>query len=100
MKTKKCLFLSASAILSVVALAGCSGKHIGEDVDVTKTQLYVKYNNGGMGDIWLNKLDEEFIEYYKDYSFEKGKKAERKIREIKNKCQEKFHLRKKKKYTK
>lgn len=81
MKTNKYLFLSASALLSVVALAGCGGKTITEDVDTTKTTLYVKYNNGGMGNIWINKLDEEFEEMFKDYSFEKGKVGVQVIRD-------------------
>ena len=80
-KLSKSLFLATSTILSVTALAGCSGKKVGPDVDTSKTQLYVKYNNGGMGDVWLNKLDAEFIELFKDYSFESGKKGVQIIRD-------------------
>lgn len=80
-KLNKGLFLAANAILSITALAGCGGKNVGPDIDASKTQLYVKYNNGGMGDVWLNKLDAEFIELFKDYSFESGKKGVQIIRD-------------------
>ena len=78
---KRGLFLVANVILTISSLAGCSGKKVGPEVDTTRTQLYVKYNNGGMGDVWLNKLDAEFIEIFKDYSFEEGKKGVQIIRD-------------------
>ena len=80
-KISKSLFLAANAVLSISVLAGCGGKKIGPDVDKGKTQLYVKYNNGGMGDVWLNRLDAEFVELFKDYSFEEGKKGVQIIRD-------------------
>ena len=80
-KVSKCLFLTANAVLVISVLAGCGGKKVGPEVDTTKTQLYVKYNNGGMGDVWLNKLDAEFIDLFKDHSFEAGKKGVQIIRD-------------------
>lgn len=80
-KVSKCLFLAANAVLSISLLAGCGGKKVGPEVDTAKTQLYVKYNNGGMGDVWLNRLDAEFVELFKDYSFEAGKKGVQIIRD-------------------
>lgn len=80
-KVSKCLFLAANAVLSISVLAGCGGKKVGPEVDTAKTQLYVKYNNGGMGDVWLNRLDAEFVELFKDYSFEAGKKGVQIIRD-------------------
>jgi len=67
--------------MCLACLAGCGGKSAGADIDKTKTQLYVKYNNGGMGDVWINKLDAEFTEIYKDHSFEAGKKGIQIIRD-------------------
>ena len=80
-KVSKCLFLIANTVLAISVLAGCGGKKVGPEVDTTKTQLYVKYNNGGMGDVWLNKLDAEFIDLFKDHSFEAGKKGVQIIRD-------------------
>lgn len=80
-KISRELLLVTSTILSISFLAGCGGRSVGPDVDTSKTQLYVKYNNGGMGDVWLNKLDAEFIELFKDYSFENGKKGVQIIRD-------------------
>ena len=44
-----------------------------QKVDKSKTQLYVKYYNGGFGDEWLNQLCAEFEEMYADVHFEEGK---------------------------
>ena len=41
--------------------------------DKNKTQLYVKYYNGGFGDEWLNQLCAEFETMYADAHFEDGK---------------------------
>lgn len=49
-------------LMMVFALTvGCNrNDDFNQKVDKTKTQLYVKYYNGGFGDEWLNKLCAEF----------------------------------------
>lgn len=75
MKAKKLLLLGASAILTATGLAGCGGTSTDEPVDDTKTQINLKYTNGGFGSAWLDKLSDEFEEAFKNYSFEEGKKG-------------------------
>lgn len=72
--------IMATVTLSVmsISLAACGGgggrESITPDkVNNSKTQLYVKYCNGGFGRTWIDKLCEEFEEMYKDVSFEEGK---------------------------
>ena len=53
---------------------GCGGRaNVDQTTDNTKTQLYVKYYNGGFGEEWLNKLVAEFEAAYANESFEAGK---------------------------
>ena len=53
---------------------GCNrNDDFNQKVDKTKTQLYVKYYNGGFGDEWLNKLCAEFEAMYADAHWEEGK---------------------------
>ena len=61
------------ALLSV----GCSGPQKGNEKkeDLTKTQLFVGDDGGGMGGTWFNNLISEFETKYADYEFE-GKKYE------------------------
>jgi len=66
------LLLSFAMVFSLAT--GCRrGDDDNQMVDKTKTQLYVKYYNGGFGDEWLNKLCAEFEEMYTEESLEKGK---------------------------
>lgn len=44
-------------------------------IDLTKTQLLVKYYNAGFGDAWINKLIARFEEAYKDVEYEDNKKG-------------------------
>ena len=61
-------------VLVGVAFAGCRrDNNVDQKVDKSKTQLYVKYYNGGFGDEWLNKLCAEFEAMYADVSLEDGK---------------------------
>ena len=61
-------------VLVGVAFAGCRrDDNVDQKVDKTKTQLYVKYYNGGFGDEWLNQLCAEFEAMYADVSLEDGK---------------------------
>lgn len=44
-----------------------------EQIDPTKTQLYIGNVNQGFGDEWLYSVKSRFEEFYKDTSFEEGK---------------------------
>lgn len=72
---KKGLIVVLSTFLT---LAGCSGSiatdnGINEQIDYSKTQLYVSNFNGGYGDTWLRDLKAKFEAKNKDISFEKDK---------------------------
>ena len=54
---------------------GGGGTGITEEVDYSRTQLYVSNFNGGYGDEWLYKLKTRFEEFYKETIFEEGKKG-------------------------
>lgn len=51
----------------------CRREQVGEDVDNTKTQLYVGYYNGGLRDKWIDQAVADFEAKYANYSFEPGK---------------------------
>ena len=71
----------ATSALLCIAMTGatlisCGGKkNSGEQVDATKTQLYVSNYDGGFGDEWLYKAKYAFEEFYKEEVFEEGKKG-------------------------
>lgn len=69
---KKMLFLTSICAMTSCLLGGC-GTVVEEEIDETKTQLKVKYTNGGFGSKWLDILMDEFEESFKNYSFEQGK---------------------------
>lgn len=46
-----------------------------EQIDVSRTQLFVSNFNGGFGDQWLKNLKAAFEEEYKDVEFTAGKKG-------------------------
>ena len=69
---KQCLMLAAMlAVGSMSAFVGCGPK--GEQVDETKSQLYVGNLYAGWGDEWLQKWKKDFEEKYAETSFESGK---------------------------
>ena len=79
MKNKKwkrvlaaCLCVS-SLFGGVMGFSSCGGKGGGEVIDATKTQVKIKYNNGGLGRVWLDTVLAKFEEVYADVSFEEGK---------------------------
>lgn len=93
MKAKKFISVALATILSLgfaSSLAGCNidrgnggtsggtngGTIVGnEDVDGTKTQLYVRNYQGGFGNTWLYDGKAKLEEKYKDVSLESGKKG-------------------------
>lgn len=77
MKSIKAMAVATSLLVlssSAVGLVGC-GPQRGVTVDGGKTQLTVKYYNGGNGQVWLDKLIENFEATYAETSFEEGKKG-------------------------
>lgn len=54
--------------------AGCN-KYIGEDIDESRTQLYVGNHKAGLGDQWINAVKERFEKAYADTQFEQGKRG-------------------------
>lgn len=66
-------------VMAVMMLAGIGlsatacGVTVEEEVDESKTQLYVANYSGGAGSKWLDNLAERFEERYKDESFEDGR---------------------------
>lgn len=78
----KRLLAAMLATIMAVSLAACGnggGGGIGvkktEEVDSSKTTLYVGNFAGGVGDEWLKSAIEKFEEKYADISFEEGKKG-------------------------
>ncbi len=60
---------------SSAGFVGCGGSGGGVQIDETKTQIKVKYNNGGLGRVWLDTVLAKFEEVYAEVSFEEGKKG-------------------------
>lgn len=79
MKTiKRCLAVGLSVLTLIggaLGTASCGKKDGGVEIDDTKTQLKVKYNNGGLGRVWLDTVLDKFVELYADVSFAPGKKG-------------------------
>lgn len=71
MKMKKLAALSLAAVMAV-SMAGCGAKRTNQ-VDASKTTLYVGNFNGGIGNEWLKNAISKFEEKYADTSFEEGK---------------------------
>lgn len=64
------------AAISALALSACGttgGSDKVEEVDPTKSQLYVYNYDGGIGTEWLYQAEQRFEDLYKDVSFEEGK---------------------------
>ena len=78
-KNLKRLMAMALCTLSVfgcaVGAVGCNKGNKGEQIDNTKTQIKVKYNNGGLGRVWLDTVLAKFEEVYAEVSFEEGKQG-------------------------
>ena len=77
MKMKKigALCLAAFMCGSVTSFAGCGGGAGGNGSKNTASVLNIKIFNGGLGYAWLEDIAEEFMETFKDVSFESGKKG-------------------------
>ena len=64
--------LLAAFLLLTVCLSGCGNTGMTEEIDETKTQLYVANYDGGVGEEWLRETADLFEEKYKDTEFEPG----------------------------
>ena len=65
-----CLTLALTCAAS--SFAACAGTAPGEQIDLTKTQLYVGLVPSGYGNSWLYKAIDRFEAAYADYEFEPG----------------------------
>ena len=66
--------------LNPFIVVGCGGGGVIEQIDATKTQIFVNHYDGGVGHEWLDSSDpnrkgikQKFEELYKDYKGENGK---------------------------
>ena len=69
--TKKVLALVLASTM-IMSITAC-GQTVVEDVDTTKSQLYVANYTGGVGEEWLENVKTRFERKYAETSFEKGK---------------------------
>ncbi len=85
-KTKITSMFLVVAILacSMLGLFGC-GEVETENIDTSKTQITVKYYNGGNGQEWLDDLIAQFEATYANTSFEAGKKGVQIIKDFEKK---------------
>ena len=70
------MLLAAFLFVAVFAMSACDGSlflDTGEEIDTSKTQLYVSNYNGGVGSLWLDKVAERFEEEFADTEFTEGK---------------------------
>ena len=74
MKNKSVRRIATALAVSLGAFTftACGGKVI-DEIDETKTQLYISAYEAGYGTKWLEEFAAEFEELYKDESFEDGK---------------------------
>lgn len=70
-KSKKIAAVLLAAVAAAGVLGGCGGNV--QEIDSTKTQLYIGNFDGGMGSRWLDVYIDGFEEMYKDTPFEDGK---------------------------
>ena len=73
-KAGKLFVIVLAAIMIAANFSGCRHNAPGtEELDLTKTQLYVQVWKGGFGTDWIYKLKERFEQAYAHESFEEGK---------------------------
>ena len=66
--------LSCGAVIAGASVyTGCGVKKT--SVDTSKTQLWVKYYNGGIGKVWIEEAIKRFTDDYAEVSFQDGKKG-------------------------
>ena len=67
----KLMALFLAGLLSMAAFGSC-GKPGSVTIDSDRSQLYVAYYNGGLGEAWFDRVVADFEEAYADYEFEPG----------------------------
>ena len=72
MKHLKKFTILLALVMLISVFAGCGKK---QQIDATKSQLYIGIFDGGFGDEWLEPLAERFEQAYAETSFEEGKKG-------------------------
>lgn len=78
MKNKKFTRMVAMllcSLLLITGLVGCGSRGGQTTIDNERTQLYVNTFLAGLGDRWVQEYATAFEEFYKDTSFEEGKKG-------------------------
>lgn len=73
-KFVKQLAAVAACAITAICSTACVGTRV-EKTDSTKTTLYVKYYNGGVGRAWIDEAIAQFESDYAEISFEKNKKG-------------------------
>ena len=78
-KFKRIAALSLAGLLSLSAFPACNPLDpLSEHKD--KTHLNIKVFNGGFGFKWMQEVANNFMDTFKDVSFEEGKKGVRILR--------------------
>lgn len=72
-RLKKLLAIMLASVCACGVMAGCGGRAGHEDVDETKTQVYVGNFDAGVGTQWLHEAAARFETAYANTSFEEGK---------------------------
>lgn len=70
---KNIAVLSLASLITATSVACTPAGAQGEKVDTSKTQINVSHYLGGVGQAWIDKIETEFEELYKDYQGENGK---------------------------
>lgn len=88
---KKALLSLVMATATIFSAVGCgdrgngggSGGGAGKvDIDTTKSQLFLKYYNGGVNRVWIDDVVAQFEKDYADVEFEEGKKGVQVIKDF------------------
>lgn len=76
-KFNKILAGALSVVVLASSLVGCGpvGPEDVEDINEEQVQIYVSHYNGGVGKAWIDKIETDFEELYKDYQGVEGKKG-------------------------
>ena len=74
-KIKRSLVCILAIVMSISSSFVACKRKTGEEIDSTKTQLYVRIHDGGYGTSWFTNFATRFEEKYKDVVFEEGKKG-------------------------
>jgi hypothetical protein len=79
---KKALLALTMAATTMLSAVGCGSRGAGGasgadnvDIDTTKSQLYLKYYNGGVNRVWIDDVISQFERDYAEVEFETGKKG-------------------------